>query len=210
VSLILAEMIFRTRGFAKKIYTALYFAPVVTSLAASSIIWKLIYYPKTGILNVALTTIFRIQPQTFLQDPRIALLCIVIMDMWKSIGLETVILLTGIEEIPDSVYEASLIDGATPLKQFFRITLPYLRPQIYFLFIIKSIYAFKVFVPIWMMTTLPQGGPLNSTRTLAVHLYQQTFQNLKFSYGSVVALVIFILMLSFVIMQIRYLRSDAD
>jgi multiple sugar transport system permease protein len=210
ISLILAEMIHRTHGLAKKTYIALYFAPVVTSLAATALIWKLIYYPKVGLLSVALTRIFGIEPQTFLQDPKIALYCIIVMEMWKSIGLETVILLTGIEEIPEFYYEASLIDGANPIQQFFKITIPMLRPQIFFLFVIKSIYIFKIFVPIYMMTTLPQGGPLDSTRSLALHLYQQTFQNLKFSYGSVVALVIFMLMLFFVIMQIRFYRSEVE
>ena len=69
---------------------------------------------------------------------------------------------------------------------------------------------FKVFTPVYMMTTYPQGGPMNSTQVLALNLYQQTFQNLKFSYGAVVSLVIFVSMLFFVIMQIRYYRSDLD
>lgn len=210
ISLILAEMIHRTHGIAKKIYIAMYFAPVVTSLAASALIWKLIYYPKVGILASVLTAAFGIEPQTFLQDPKIALFCIIIMDMWKSIGLETVILVTGIAEIPDFYYEAAILDGASPFQQFFRITIPMLRPQIFFLFIIKSIYVFKVFVPVYMMSTYPQGGPINATQVLALNLYQQSFQNLKFSYGSVVSLVIFISMLLFVIMQIRFYRSEVD
>ncbi len=210
IALILAEMIHRTYGVAKKIYTAMYFTPVVTSLAATALIWKLIYYPKVGILSTFLTNVFGVEPQTFLQDPKIALFCIIILDMWKSIGLEAVILVTGIEEIPESYYEASRIDGASPFQQFYKITIPLLRPQIFFLFIIKSIYVFKVFVPVYMMTTYPQGGPMNSTQVLALNLYQQSFQNLKFSYGAVVSLVIFVLMLFFVIMQIRYFRSQVD
>ena len=210
IALILAEMIHRTYGIVKKIYTAMYFTPVVTSLAATALIWKLIYYPKVGVLSTFLTNVFSMEPQTFLQDPKIALFCIIILDMWKSIGLETVILLTGIEEIPEFYYEASLIDGANPFQQFYKITIPLLRPQIFFLLIIKSIYVFKVFVPVYMMTTYPQGGPMNSTQVLALNLYQQSFQNLKFSYGAVVSLFIFVLMLFFVIMQIRYFRSQVE
>lgn len=210
ISLVLAEMIHRTYGVMKKIYTAMYFTPVITSLAATALIWKLIYYPKVGVLATFLTIVFGAEPQTFLQDPRIALFCIIVLDMWKSIGLETVILLTGIEEIPESYYEASVVDGANPFQQFFKITAPLLRPQIFFLFVIKSIYAFKVFVPVYMMTTYPQGGPMNSTQVLALKLYQQSFQNLKFSYGAVVSLVIFVLMLFFVILQIRYFRSSNE
>jgi ABC-type sugar transport system permease subunit len=187
----------------------MYFAPVITSQAATALVWKLIYYPKVGILATFLTSVFGLQPQTFLQDPRIALFCIIVLDMWKSIGLETVILLTGIEEIPDNLFEASVMDGANAFQQFLRITTPLLRPQIFFLFVIKSIYVFKVFIPVYMMTTYPQGGPMHSTQVLALNLYQQSFQNLKFSYGAVVSLVIFVLMLFFVTMQIRYYRSEA-
>ena len=208
ISLILAALIHRTYGVVKKIFIAMYFAPVITSQAATALVWKLIYYPKVGILATFLTGVFGIPPQTFLQDPKIALFCIIALDMWKSIGLETVILLTGIEEIPDSLFEASVMDGASPFHQFLRITIPLLRPQIFFLVVIKSIYVFKVFIPVYMMTTYPQGGPMNSTQVLALNLYQQSFQNLKFSYGAVVSLVIFTLMLFFVIMQIRYYKSD--
>jgi len=209
IALALAGLIQRTRGAMKKIYIAMYFAPVITSQAATALVWKLIYYPKVGILAAFLTNVLGIQPQTFLQDPRIALFCIIVLDMWKSIGLETVILLTGIEEIPESLFEASVIDGASGFQQFLRITLPLLRPQIFFLFVIKSVYVFKVFIPVYMMTSYPQGGPMHSTQVLALNLYQQTFQNLKFSYGAVVSLVIFTLMLFFVAMQIRYYRSEA-
>jgi ABC-type sugar transport system permease subunit len=204
ISLILAALIHRTYGVVKKIFIAMYFAPVITSQAATALVWKLIYYPKVGILATFLTSVFGVPPQTFLQDPKIALFCIIALDMWKSIGLETVILLTGIEEIPDSLYEASVMDGASPFQQFLKITIPLLRPQIFFLVVIKSIYVFKVFIPVYMMTTYPQGGPMNSTQVLALNLYQQSFQNLKFSYGAVV----FTLMLFFVIMQIRYYRSE--
>jgi len=209
ISLVLAGLIQRTHGVVKKVFIAMYFAPVITSQAATALVWKLIYYPKVGILATFLTSAFGAQPQTFLQDPRIALFCIILLDMWKSIGLETVILLAGIEEIPDSLFEASVMDGARPFQQFLRITLPLLRPQIFFLVVIKSIYVFKVFIPVYMMTNYPQGGPMHSTQVLALNLYQQSFQNLRFSYGAVVSLVIFMLMLCFVIMQIRYYRSEA-
>jgi ABC-type sugar transport system permease subunit len=151
--------------------------------------------------------LFNIPPQTFLNDPKIALFCVILVDIWKSAGLDTVILLAGIDEIPDDYYEASIIDGASQIQQFFKITIPLLRPQIYFLLIIKSIYALKTFVIVFMMTPEPKGGPMYSTQVLGLHLYQQTFLGQKFSYGSVVALIIFMMLLFFVIMQIRFFRS---
>jgi multiple sugar transport system permease protein len=210
ISLVLAHLIHQTSGVMRKIYIAMYFTPVVTAQAATALVWKLLYYPKVGVFATMLTSWFGVAPQTFLQDPNIALLCIIALDMWKSIGLETMILLTGIEEIPEDYYEASGMDGASRFQQFFRITIPLLRPQIFFLVIIKSIYVFKVFLPVYMMTTYPHGGPMNSTQVLALNLYQQSFQNMKFSYGAVVSIVIFVLMLSFVIAQIRNYRSATD
>jgi len=210
ISLILAQLIHQTSGVLRKIYIAMYFTPVITSQAATALVWKLLYYPKVGVFATFLTSAFGIEPQVFLQSPQIALLCIIVVDMWKSIGLETMILLTGIEEIPEDYYEASRMDGANRFQQFLRLTMPLLRPQIFFLVIIKSTYVFKVFLPVYMMTTYPQGGPMNSTQVLALNLYQQTFQNMKFSYGAVVSIVIFVLMLSFVIAQIRNYRSATD
>jgi multiple sugar transport system permease protein len=210
ISLILAQLIHQTTGIMRKIYIAMYFTPVITSQAATALVWKMLYYPKVGVFATFLTSVFGIEPQVFLQSPQIALLCIIALDMWKSIGLETVILLTGIEEISEDFYEASEMDGAGRVQQFFRLTIPLLRPQIFFLVIIKSTYVFKVFLPVYMMTTYPQGGPMNSTQVLALNLYQQSFQNMKFSYGAVVSIVIFVLMLSFVIAQIRNYRSATD
>jgi ABC-type sugar transport system permease subunit len=208
ISLIVAALIYKTYGVAKKIYTALFFAPVVTSMVAVSLLWSLLYFPKIGFFSVVLTKLFNLPPQLFLADPKIALLCIIIMDIWKDTGLRAVILLAGMGEIPDSLYEASKIDGASQLSQFFKITIPLLRPQILFLAAIYSINALRVFAPIYMMTGNPPGGPANSTKTLAIQMYQEAFRSLRFGYGAVISLVIFILLFGIVLVEIRSFQQQ--
>jgi ABC-type sugar transport system permease subunit len=208
ISLIVAALIYKTYGVVKKIYTALFFAPVVTSMVAVSLLWSLLYFPKIGFFSVVLTKLFNLPPQLFLADPKIALLCIIIMDIWKDTGLRAVILLAGMGEIPDSLYEASIIDGASQLSQFFKITIPLLRPQILFLAAIYSINALRVFAPIYMMTGNPPGGPANSTKTLAIQMYQEAFRSLRFGYGAVISLVIFILLFGIVLVEIRSFQQQ--
>lgn len=207
LSMILASAIASTQELVKKILVALYFAPVVTSLAAVSLVWRLLYYPKVGLLSVFMTSVFGTDPQLFLQDPSTALYCIIAMDIWKSIGIMLVVFLAGIEQIPASYFEAAEMDGSTAFRKFFSITVPLLWPQTFFLLVINSIYTIKTIIPVYMMTSVPHGGPMNSTKVLALHLYQKAFQDQSLGYGAVVANVIFLALLVFVILQVRYYKN---
>lgn len=202
-SLIIAGFIKRTSGLAKKIYIALFFAPVVTSLVAVSMVWKLLYYPEVGIFAKMILSMFPVSPPRFLADPNTALLSIIIMDVWKETGLRVIILHAGMEEIPESIYDSSRIDGASSITQFFKITIPLIRPQIIFLIAIYSINALRVFTQIYMMTTSPPGGPMNSTQVLVVKLYLEAFRSFKAGTGAVISLVIFILLFGLVLMEIK-------
>jgi multiple sugar transport system permease protein len=125
------------------------------------------------------------------------------MDIWKDSGLRTVVFLAGIDEIPDSLYEAAKIEGASEWKQFLSITVPLLRPQIIFLTAIYSINAIRVYVPIYMMTGNPPGGPANSTKVLALQMYQEAFYGMRFGYGATISMIIFALLVGLVLLEIR-------
>lgn len=209
-SLIIAVLISRTSGILKRLYTSFFFIPVITSLVAISVVWKLLYFPKTGIIALFLTNSFGIEPQTFLNDPKIALLCIIIMDIWRDTGIRVVILLAGINAIPVSIYESSRIDGASPLSQFFKITIPLLRPQIAFIIAIYSINAIRIFLQVYMLSYRGMGGPMNATITLAIHMYQSAFYNLKFGYGGALAMVMFFMLVGIVMFQIRAFKQSWD
>jgi ABC-type sugar transport system permease subunit len=204
-SLILAALIYRTRGVMRKVYTAMIFAPVVTSVIATSLVWMLLYFPKIGLFAGVISSVFGINRSklAFLQDPGIALLCIMVMDIWRDTGIRTVVFLTGMDEIPDSLFESSRIDGAGPLKQFFRITLPLLRPQMVFIAAVYSINAIRVYAPIYMMTGSPPGGPANSTMVLTLHMYLSAFYGQRFGYGASISMIMFALLFGLVILEIR-------
>lgn len=204
-SLIFAALIYRTQGIIRKVYVAMFFAPVVTSIVAVSLVWTLLYFPKIGILAQILSRLFGINPNnlTFLHSTSTALLCIMIMDVWRDTGIRTVILLAGMDEIPDSLYESARMDGAGTLKQFFRITLPLLTPQLVFIAAVYSINALRVYAPIYMMTGSPAGGPAHSTMVLTLHMYLSAFYGQRFGYGSTISIVIFVILFGLVLLEIR-------
>jgi multiple sugar transport system permease protein len=204
-SLVIAALIYRTRGVMRKVYTAMFFAPVVTSMVAVALVWTLLYFPKIGVFARGLSALFGINPErlTFLQSTSAALLCIIIMDMWRDTGIRTVIFLAGMDEIPDSLYESARIDGASNPRQFFRITIPLLTPQLIFIAAIYSINAIRVYIPIYMMTGSPPGGPANSTMVLTLHMYLSAFYGMRFGYGSAIAVVMFVILFGLVLLEIK-------
>ncbi|MEW5816274.1 MAG: sugar ABC transporter permease [Spirochaetota bacterium] len=204
-SLIIAALISKTKGIMRKIYTAMFFAPVVTSMVAISLVWTLLYFPKIGVFATVLSRVFGFDRANlnFLADTSTALLCIIIMDVWRDTGIRTVIFLAGIDEIPDSLYETARIDGASTVRQFFRITIPLLTPQLIFIAAIYSINAIRVYVPIYMMTGSPPGGPANSTMVLTLHMYLSAFYGQRFGYGSALSMVMFILLFGLVLLEIK-------
>ena len=202
-SLIIAMLIYRTSGFAKKAYIFMFFAPVVTSLVAVSLVWKFLYYPNVGVFAKLISNVLHLSPPLFLADPKTALISIIFMDIWKDTGLRTVILHAGMEEIPGSIYDASKIDGASAITHFFKITIPLLRPQIIFLAAIYSINALRVFTQVYMMTGNPAGGPAHSTQVLVIRMYQDAFYALRFGRGAAIAMVVFFLLFGLVILEVK-------
>jgi len=209
-SLLISSLIHRTYGISKRFYTAFFFIPVITSIVAASIIWNLLYYPTIGVFASLLTNVFGIKPQIFLHDPKIALFCIMMVDIWRDTGIRVIILLAGMEAIPDTLYEASRLDGASPLAQFFKITLPLLRPQIVFLAAISSISSIRLFTQIYMMSDMHSGGPMNSTQTIAFRIYNEAFSNFRFGYAATLAMVMFFILSGLVYLQIRAFEKKWD
>ncbi len=204
-SLGIAFLIHKTSGIPRKIYTAMFFAPVVTSMVAVSLVWTLLYFPQIGVFAKLISGIFGIDPGalTFLQNTSTASLCIIIMDVWRDTGIRTVIFVSGMDEIPDSLYESARIDGAGSLRQFFKITIPLLRPQLIFVAAVYSINAIRVYVPVYMMTGSPPGGPANSTMVLSLHMYLSSFYGSRFGYGSAISMVMFVILFGLVLLEIK-------
>lgn len=169
--------------------TAFYIS-YITSGVAVTILWGWIYQKDYGIINYVLS-LFGIKGVNWLGDKNIAMISIVILSLW-TIGNNIIIMLAGIQDIPQSYYESAQIDGAGAIRQIFSITLPLCTPTIYFNLIVTIIAAFQVFQQPLILTN---GGPLNSTYTAAIHMYNNGFLYGKMGYASMMAWSLFVVIM---------------
>ncbi|WP_418577889.1 carbohydrate ABC transporter permease [Hungatella sp.] len=175
-----------------------FYIPYITSGVAVTILWGWIFQKDFGIINYLLSLI-GVQGPNWLGDKKVAMFAIVILSLW-TIGNNIIIMLAGIQDIPQSYYESAQIDGAGAICQTFYITLPLSTPTIYFNLIVTVIAAFQIFQQPMILTN---GGPLNSTYTAAMHLYNNGFLYGKMGYASMMAWSIFavIMMITVVIVS---------
>ncbi len=202
VSLGLATLVNqRLRGM--YLFRALYYLPVVTSIAVLAIIWKFILVPRPdGIANYFLGQI-GIPPQEWLLDIRLALPSITVMQIWSTMGYYMVLWLAGLQGIPEEMYEAARIDGAGRWQSFRFVTLPMLKPTTIFLSLIAGIGAFQMFGPPYMLTG---GGPVHATTTMVYYIWQQAFNRYRMGYAASVSLLLFIIILAASLVQRKYMR----
>ena len=201
LALWLAVLIERTGRWAA-IYRTLYFIPVITSLLAASMIWRWMY-ASNGLLNFILTT-FDVPAQGWLRSESLALLCLIVLTVWKNLGFDIVLFAAALQAIPASYYQASSLDGATHWQDFRYITLPSLRPILLLVCITAVIRSFQVFTIVLAMT---QGGPVNATRTLVYHIYEQGIQYDEMGYASAAAVILLILVGALTYAQLRIAKD---
>ena len=210
-SMLLAVMINRTiRG----IYTfrALFYLPVVSSFVSVSLIWLWVYEPNFGFGNDMLE-LLGLPRLKFMRSASTAMLSIIVMSVWKNMGLNMIIYLAGLQGVPAHLYESAEIDGAGRIAQFFRITLPLLAPTTFFVVIVYFIGALQMFVQVFIMTqgqanTSEWGGPLDSTLTVVVLVYQNAFEYLKMGYASAISFVLLLVIAAVTLVNVRLLRYD--
>ena len=142
---------------------------------------------------------------SFLARPETALPSIMVMDVWSAIGYYTLLFIAGLRSIPEDVYEAARIDGANRWQMTFKITLPLLKPTLFFIIAINTIRSFQIFTEIFTMT---QGGPRNSTITIVYYLYDVGFRRFEMGYASAIAYILFGITMAVTLIQKRFLRSD--
>lgn len=182
------------------------FAPVVTTLVAVSVVWRFVYHPRYGLLNYALSFI-GINPIDWLGDPQWAMPAIILMAVWKNFGYNMIIFIAGLQNIPPQLYEAAAIDGAGKWQQFRMITIPMLAPTTLFISIITMIGYFQLFAEPYVMT---QGGPLNSTLSIVLLMYQQGFRWWNMGYSAAIAFVLFVFILVASLLQSRLQKRFAS
>ena len=167
------------------LFKVAFFAPVVMSLVVISILWLYLLNPNDGLINTILTKV-GISAQPFLTSPKQAMYTIVFVSAWQGAGYQMLLLLGGMQNIPQDVYEAAEIDGFSKFQQFIYITMPLLKPTALFVLLTTLISAFKLIVQPMVMT---QGGPMNSTMTMVYYIYQSGFTDRMVGYSSAIALI---------------------
>ncbi|MFH0989684.1 MAG: sugar ABC transporter permease [bacterium] len=184
----------------KSFFRFSYFAPVVTTLVAVAIVWRYIYQPRFGILNFLLGQ-FGVPPIDWLGDPDWAMPAIILLAVWKNFGYNMLIFIAGLQNIPEELYEAAQIDGASAIRQFTQITLPLLAPTSLFVGLTTMIGYFQLFAEPYIMT---QGGPVNSTLSIVLLMYQHGFRWWSMGYSASIAFVLFTIIFMVSLLQLKF------
>jgi multiple sugar transport system permease protein len=189
----------------KTLFRTIYFVPFVTTLVAVAIVWRYLYHPQYGLLNYALGFV-GVGPIDWLGDPTWAMPAIILFAIWKNFGYNMLIFVAGLQSIPDELYEAASLDGATAVRRFRHITLPMLGPTLLFVAVVTMIGFFQLFAEPYVMT---QGGPLKATTSLVLFMYEEGFRWWRMGFAASIAFVLFLIILAATMLQLRLQRRSA-
>lgn len=208
LSLVLAVLLNskRVRGF--RLFRTIIFMPYITNMVAAGYVFQLLLNSRSGLFNQVLS-VFSIQAVPWLDTPWTARISLVILVLWAWVGYHMIIMLAGLQTIPQDLNEAATVDGASPLQIFTRITIPLMRPVILFSLVLSTIGSFNLFTElVSLFPSTAGGGPLNSTLTPGLYIYNQGFGNFRFGYASAVAYAYFIIVFLIVLVERRFLGRD--
>jgi multiple sugar transport system permease protein len=188
----------------KPFFRSVLFMPFVTTLVAVAIVWRYLYHPQYGLLNWMLGLV-GLAPVDWLGNPTFAMPAIMLVAIWKGFGYNMLVFIAGLQNIPEDLYEAARLDGASAWQQFRHVTLPMLRPTLFFVTVITMVGFFQLFAEPYVMT---QGGPLRSTTSLVLLMYEEGFRWWRMGYAAAVAVVLFLVILAFTLVQRRLQRES--
>ena len=188
----------------KTVFRVGYYLPVVTSIVAIAVVWRFVLDPQQGLVNMALAAIGFDGPD-WLANPTLAMPSIIAMAAWRNLGFAMVVFLAGLQTIPRSLYEAAAIDGAGRWASFRNVTLPLLKPTTLFIVVITTIGYLQLFEEPFVMT---DGGPVNSTLSISMYMYQQGFEFFHQGYAAAIAWILFLIVAVVAFIQFRILRSE--
>jgi ABC-type sugar transport system permease subunit len=186
-------------------FRSAFFLPTVASAVGVSLIWRYLYEPQTGALNGVLGAFGLPQP-SWLADPSTALWAILVTAVWQDLGYNILILLAGLQTIPDDFYDAAKVDGAGPWSRFIGITMPLLSRTLLFVSVLTMISYLQQFTYVQVMPSTP-GGPVRSTETMVFYIYTKAFSNMQLGYASAVSVVLMLIILVITLIQFRALRT---
>ena len=190
-------ILLNTKIRGKTLYKLIIYLPVVVSIVVVAIAFKWLYAPE-GLLNYFLSLI-NISPLGWLSDPKFAMFSVALVTIFKGVGYYMMIYLAALMSVPNELYEAAEVDGATSFQKHMAVTIPHIMPTIALVATISSISALKVFVEIYVMT---RGGPLDSTKTIVYYIYEKAFENLHLGLASAASVLLLIVVMAFSLINI--------
>ncbi|MCV9885401.1 carbohydrate ABC transporter permease [Metabacillus halosaccharovorans] len=196
-SLLLAVVIDKS-VYMKSYFKVAFFMPYISSVVAIAVVWQVLFHPSSGPINQTLMSLGIENPPLWIADPNFALISVMLIQVWISVGFNLIIYIAGLQSIPQELYEAAEMDGASSWVKFRHITFPMVSPTSFFLLITGIISTFKVFD---LIAVLTKGGPLHSTSMLVWHLYDTAFVNLDIGYSSAMAVILFFIVFLITIFQ---------
>jgi multiple sugar transport system permease protein len=202
---LLLNQITRLSGF----FRAVYFIPFVTSFVAVAFVWNWLYAPQTGLINQFLTAI-GLPAQPFLDSPKQALPSIAAVAVWRGLGFAIIIFLAGLQQIPEIYYEAAQIDGANRWQMFWRVTLPLLNSVFVYLAVLGTIGFLRMFDLVQNMSFQGRGGPLKSTTTVVLEVYNEGFSSYNMGYAAALTVILFFVILLITVLQLRFLSRRVE
>lgn len=202
-----------------KFFRAIYFLPSIAAVVGIALVWQWLYNATIGYINYFITLGIELWNNLFnlaIADPKIqwvsnertALLAVVIIAAWQTMGFNTVLFLAGLQNIPGELYEAATVDGAGPWDKFWGITLPMLAPTTFYVVSTTTIQAMQVFEQVFILMNPPEG-PNNATITLVLYLYRSGFQNFQQGYASAIAWILFIVIFGLTLIQFQRQRRSS-
>ncbi|MDR1263439.1 MAG: sugar ABC transporter permease [Oscillospiraceae bacterium] len=199
LALVLGAMLNTKRLRGRDIYRGIFFQPMVVAPAAIAMVWRWIYNTDVGILNYALRLI-GIPGVNWLSNPNWALIAVAIIGVWSAVGYDVVLILAGLQAIPETYYEASEIDGASRVRQFFHITVPLISPTLFFVVLMRMIGSIRQFDTIYMLIK-PENPAYKSAATLMVWFYREAFEKFDKGYGSAIMIWSVLIIGAFTLIQ---------
>ncbi|HTM57667.1 MAG TPA: sugar ABC transporter permease [Candidatus Udaeobacter sp.] len=190
---------------ARGVFRVVFFTPVVTTLVAVAIVWRYLYHPRYGLFDWTLAH-FGLPAVDWLGDPHWAMPAIIVLAVWKNFGYNMLIFVAALQAIPAELNEAAELDGAGAWQRFRYVTVPALRPAMLFVTVMTVLANFQLFAEPYVMT---QGGPLHSTVSLVMLMYEQGFRWWRMGRAAAIAFLLFVLMLAATRIQLRLQRERA-
>jgi len=207
LSLVIAALIFhRTRSRFAAFYETAVFIPHVVSLVPAAMAWKWIFDARLGPLN-AFLSMFGVKPMSWLFDPVLSIICVIVLCSWQALGFAVLIYLVGFKSLPVSVYEAAKLDGASGRQSFWHLSVPMLKPITLYVSVVTLVSAFNVYAQVYVLASDAQGAPGRQVRVLVLDMLENSFRNYRVGYAASEAVVLLAIVLLLTFVQFSLLRD---